>query len=212
MKKQAKTIFLQATGIILSAALLTACNETEKNTNEDPKDVAEEHNDAKFSKIKEKEAQFLVDAADISMQQVKLAELAQTQASAEDVKELAKFLKEDHSKCLKELEDVAKKKQVTLPLELSKDGQNAMDRLSDKANTNFDKDYTSRMVDMHEEAIKKYEKVSNDGEDYELKTWATKKLEELRRNLDRSMICRDKYKDADKDKDKNIIPQKNTKK
>jgi hypothetical protein len=65
---------------------------------------------------------------------------------------------------------------------------------------------------MHEEAIKKYEKISNDGEDYELKTWTTKKLEELRRNLDRSMICRDKYKDADKDKDKKNIPEKNTKK
>src|ERR1044071_2120459 len=48
---------------------------------EDPKDVAEEHNDAKFRKESEKEAQLMVDAADINLAEIELGKLAESKGT-----------------------------------------------------------------------------------------------------------------------------------
>jgi putative membrane protein len=210
MKKNITKILFISTGIFFTSLVFTACNDSGKNTNEsnDPKDVAEEHNDAKFDKVKEKEAQFLVDAAEISMKEIRLSEQADSQAHAADVKELAKFLKEDHEKCLKEIQALASKKMVTLPDAPTKNIETASEKIIDKRDANFDREYTAMMVDVHEDAIDKFQKASEDSEDYEIKTFANKMLTQLRTNLDRSMVCRDKYKEKegkDKDKDHSVI-------
>jgi putative membrane protein len=200
--KKTRLLFLFLYGTL--ALTFIACD-TKKDP-EDSKDIAEEHNDAKFDKAKEKDAQFLVDAADIAMQEIKLSELAQSQAEADDIKELGKFIKEDYTKSLKEIEGIANKKMVTLPTSISAEGEDNAKKLSDKQGKPFDQEYSSEMVDLHEKAIDKFEKASTDSEDYEIKSWATKKLTELRTNLDRSMVCRDKYKDKKEDRTKDKTP------
>lgn len=203
MKKNFKKIITNSAVVTLIAVSFTACDN--KNTNadsNDPKAVAEEHNDAKFDKTKEKDAQFLVDAAEINMKEMRLCALADSQAMAGDIKELAKMLMDDHSKCLKEIQALAEKKMVTLPAEDTKGVIDAENKINDKGGAKFDQQYTSMMVDIHKDAISKFEKAAEDCEDYEIKTFANKKLPELRTDLDRSMVCRDKYK-AKNDKDKN---------
>jgi putative membrane protein len=198
MKHLSPKLSSKFAAIALSALLFTACNNAEKNNSNDPKDVAEEHNDAKFNKDKEKQAQFFVDVAEITMQEIKLSELAEKQAQAEDIKELGKILKEDHSKSLKEIEEMAAKKMITLPVDLSKDGKDTYDKLTKKQGADFDHAYADEMVDLHTDQISKFEKMSTDAEDYEIRTWTEKKLKELRTHLDRSMTCRDKYKEDKK--------------
>src|SRR4051812_35662233 len=109
-------------GIILTTIFLGACNNHDSN---DAKDVAEEHNDAKFDKTKEKDAQFMVDASDNAMEQIRLCDLASSQAEAYDIKELANMLKEDQSKYLKEIDSIASKKMITLPTDLSQQGNDS---------------------------------------------------------------------------------------
>ncbi|MDF2438367.1 MAG: outer membrane protein [Bacteroidota bacterium] len=210
MKNNINKILFISAGIFFSGLVFTSCNEAGKDTNtsDDPKDVAEEHNDAKFDKVKEKEAQFLVDAAEINMKEIHLSAMADTQAHAADVKELAKFLKEDHEKCLKEIQALATKKMVTLPDAATKNIETSTEKIIDKRDTKFDQEYTAMMVDIHEDAIDKFQKAAEDSEDYEIKTFANKMLTQLRTNLDRSMVCRDKYKEKEgknKDKDHTVI-------
>src|SRR5436853_6188783 len=64
----------------------------------DNKKEAEEHNDAKFDNKSEKDAQFVVDAADIHLTEISLGQLAENNARADDVKELGRIMNRDHKK------------------------------------------------------------------------------------------------------------------
>jgi putative membrane protein len=208
MRKTIETKIFRTTLLTSFAAAICimSCNSnngSENNTDQnDPKAVAEEHNDAKFDKAKERDAQFLVDAAEINIEEINLSKLAQSQANAADIKDLAKAMEEDHTKAMKELEALASKKMVTIPTEMTKDAQSAYDELKDKTGSGFDRKYCSMMVDGHKDAVEKFEKASTDSEDYEIKTWAGKMLPALRTHLDHSMTCNDKYKEMPKDNHK----------
>jgi putative membrane protein len=197
MKTTFRNTLSKISGIALLTLSLASCDNAGNSS--DPKNVAEEHNDAKFDKAKEKDAQFFVDVADIFMREIKLSELAATQAEAYDIKELGQMLKEDNAKWLKETEALASKKMVTLPTDISQGGRDSYTKISDKHGKDFDRDYPDAIVDLNKDVIEKFEKAATDAQDYETKTWAGKKLVELRNNLDKSMVCRDKYKDLGKD-------------
>jgi putative membrane protein len=176
--------------------------ETDHNNNmngvstktEDPKDVAEEHNDAKFNKDTEKEAQLMVDAADINLTEIKLGNLAQTKGTSKQIKDLGKMMATDHGKALEELKKLASSKNVTLPETVSDKGMDEYNKLDEKTGRDFDKKYAEMMVDGHKEAIKKFEKCEEDCTDSQVKNWATKTLPTLRNHLDHSMSCYDAFK------------------
>jgi putative membrane protein len=172
-----------------------ACNNEQKNS-DDPKDIAEEHNDAKFDRDKEKDAQFMVDAADMSLRQIKNGKLAKDQAMAEDIRDLGKTMAADHEKILADLQKLASTKMITLPTEVADDGTQSYDKLSSKGGNDFDKAYCDQLVDDHKDAVEKYTKASTDAEDYEIKSWAGKQLPVLQAQLDKSMSCQEKYKDG----------------
>jgi putative membrane protein len=182
---------------------MNACDENVKKETDDSKDKAEEHNDAKFDKTEEKDAQFLVDATEIAMMEIQMSELAENQGSAEDIKELGKMIKEDHSKSLKEIQKTASAKMITIPNEITAKGKESYDKLLHKTGSDFDKAYCDEMVENHKSAIEKYEKAASNLKDSEIKNWANTQLATLRSHLDKSMDCRDKYDVKDKDvKDK----------
>lgn len=196
-----KTKFLKLTLFIVLAISFASCNEAKKDSN-DPKDKAEEHNDAKFDKAKEKDAQFIVDAAEMELVEIKMAELAEKEASDKEVRELGKLLKDEHQKSFKKLKELAEKKMITIPEEITEKGKNSYNKLSDKKEKEFDKAYCEKTVESHEDAIKKFEKCTNNCEDYEIKTWANEQLKTLREHLDKSMDCRDKTTEKDEKNNK----------
>lgn len=160
----------------------------------DPKDVAEEHNDAKFHKDAEKDAQFMVDAAEINLNEIKLGNLVQTKSASKQIKDLGKMMVTDHTKNLEELKKLASSKNVTLPESVTEKGMDEYNKLNEKTGRDFDKKYAEMMVDGHKEAIKKFEKCEEDCTDSQLKNWAIKTLPALRSHLDHSMSCYDTYK------------------
>ena len=156
---------------------------------EDTKKVAEEHNDAKFNAAKETDAQFMVNAAEINLEEIKLGELAATSGMAADVKKLGTMMKTEHAKALKDLQGLATTKQITIPGSITDDGQAAYTKLMAKKGKDFDKDYSDMMVDGHKKAIEKFEKATTNVTDPEIKAWATSMLPALRMHLDASMAC-----------------------
>lgn len=185
--KNFKTVFIQATLIIAIIIGITSCG---NNNSKDTKDVAEDHNDAKFDKNdNEKDAQFLVNAAEISIEEISLGQLAQQKGSANHVKELGKMMEESHTKSLAELTALAKTKSISLPTSKTDNVKEAYKNLNEKSGNDFGKEYSSMMVNGHKKAIELFEKASTDCTDPDIKAWAAATLPILRTHLDQAMIC-----------------------
>lgn len=191
MKSVKTTVKSLAYVAVLSfgAFAATSCN----NKSEDPKDVAEDQNEERIDDRKsEKDAQFLVDAADINMQEIKLGELAQQKGTAADIKDLGKMMVAEHTQALKDLTKLAESKSIVLPASVSEDGQKKYDNLNGKTGKDFDKEYADEMVKGHQDAINKFEKASSDSEDADVRNWASSMLPSLRTHLEHSEMCQEK--------------------
>src|ERR1017187_8362197 len=92
-----------------------ALNSDSLNNNPDSKKTAEEHNDAKFGKADEKDAQFMVDATVINMQEMQLGQLAKNNAMMDETKKLGAMMMDEHTAAHKDLSDLAATKSVSLP-------------------------------------------------------------------------------------------------
>lgn len=163
--------------------------------NGDAKDVAEEQNDEKFDSNKqEKDAQFVVDAAEMNIEEIQLGQLAQQKGTASHVKELGKMMEEMHMKSQSDLAVMANNKFISIPTSPTDDAMDAYNKLNEKTGADFDKAYADLMVDKHKDAIKTFEKASTDCEDTDIKNWASSSLPDLRTHLDYSLDCQEKCK------------------
>ena len=186
-----KTVLIYSV-VALGATIGTmSCSNTPKV--EDTKKVAEEHNEAKFeTKSTEKDAQYLVNVAEINLEEIKLGQLAQQKATMAHVKELGKMMETAHTKAMGDLSAMAAKKMVTIPATATADVMDAYKKMSDLKGNKFDKEYCDKMVNGHKDAISKVEKISTDATDPEIKQWAMAVLPELRMHLDHSLTCQKK--------------------
>lgn len=150
----------------------------------DSKGAAEVQNKENFGKAMKKDAAFAVEVADAGMFEIKLGELAQTNATSEAVKKFGREMVKNHKMLNEELTSVAESKNIVLPLSLSEKNQDAYNELSAKKGTEFDKVYTDWTVKDHKKAVGVFEKEADKGEDPDLKTWAMSKLTILNHHLE----------------------------
>ncbi|MFO7657564.1 MAG: DUF4142 domain-containing protein [Bacteroidales bacterium] len=173
---------------VTTVLLIASCSNSQKPEN--TKDVAEEHNDAKFDNNKqEKDAQFLVNAAEINLEQIQLGKLAQQIGRTTYVKELGKMMEDAHSKSLNDLTVLAKSKMISIPTSPTDNAKDAYKKLNEESGNDFDKAYADMMVSSHKDAIKVFENASTDNYNTDIKNWATVSLPGLRKHLDHSIDC-----------------------
>lgn len=157
---------------------------------EDTKEVAEEKNDEKFDNSnKEEDAQFLVNAAEINLEEIKLGQLAQQKSSIAHVKKLGKMMEDGHTKALADLTALAKTKMITIPTAATEKARDANEKLNGKSGKDFDESYSDMMVSGHKDAISIFEKAAAESSDADIKAWATATLPTLRTHLDHSIMC-----------------------
>jgi len=125
---------------------------------------------------------FLMDAARGGMMEVQLGQAAQQKASSAGVKDLGKKIEQDHTQANKELQMLAKKKNVSLPTDVGTE-KAMMDKVSGQSGASFDKAYLKEMVRDHKKDIKEFEREATDGIDSDVKAFATKTLPALREHL-----------------------------
>ena len=170
--------------IILLTVILTSFSCMNKNST-DSKEMAEEQNDQKFEDSKmEDDTEFAVNAADAGLLEVKLGELAQVNASSDQVKAFGKMMVTDHNKANAELMALAQQKNITLPLSLSDKCQRDYDNLAKKTGKDFDDAYTDFMVKDHKNDLREFKEEGEDGKDADLKMWAAGKVAILEHHLD----------------------------
>ncbi len=126
---------------------------------------------------------FLNNAAEGGMDVVKLGELAQQSAANDRVKKFGQRMVEDHSKLGNELQALAARKSVKLPMDISLTAKASNRLLSSKSGMTFDKSYISSMLKDHEDDIAAFEKEANSGSDEDVKAFAAKNLTTLREHL-----------------------------
>ena len=121
--------------ILLLFATSIACNQQQP---EDTKEVAEDRNDEKFENNKsESDAQFLVNASEINLMEIKLSELAERNAVAAETKELSKMMMDQHNKNQEELKNLAASKSISIPVTLTDEGEDKYKKLMDKMGLTF---------------------------------------------------------------------------
>jgi putative membrane protein len=141
---------------------------------------------------KENDAQFLVKAAEINLEEIELGQLAQQKSMMIDVRELGKMMEKDHSQSMNDLTALARKKLITIPATPTPAAEEAYKKLINKSETTFDKEYCTMMISGHKDAIAMFEKESRESNDADIRQWATETLPHLHMHLEHAIACQSK--------------------
>jgi putative membrane protein len=191
------TVFLQIfslLAVVFGAAFLFSGSSCNTFKGRDSKTVACELNEEKFDNPEDKKnAAFLVNAAEIHLREIHLAQLAQQEAKHIDVKELGKMMEKVNSNALNELAKLADKKSIAIPSSATIEGLQAAEFLHKQTEHAFDKEYCDMMVVSQKRVIKMFEEIVDESEDAEVKIWAFCALPSLRKHLEYALTCQKKY-------------------
>lgn len=144
--------------------------------------------------MSESDANFMVEAANGSMMEVEMGNLAQKKSTDPRILSYSSMMVKDHTKANEELKSLAAVKNVTLPATVGEDVQKHLNDMSQKSEKDFNKDYIDMMVSDHKDVIGKYEKKAENGDDADLKAWASTTLMTLRMHLDSAQYINDNMK------------------
>lgn len=134
------------------------------------------------STLTEQETKFAIDAANGSMGEIQLGEMAGSKSNASEVKEFGRMMIEDHSKANEALKIIAADKNIQLPAKASEDKQQVAIQLSSKNGSDFDKAYIAQMVKDHEASIQLFENGQKTVKDTALKAFINHTLPVLHRH------------------------------
>lgn len=179
MKKVPFRIAVFAASTFAFSVGLTSCKNETKPI--DPKEVAEEENKQVIEDVKE-EAKVVEDnskkfvaIAEFDLKQRELAKLAEAKATSKEVKDLAVTIENSHNASLKELAELAKAKQISIPDALTDSGKKDYDALNKKSGQDFDVEYIDQTIKAHRDAIRDFSNDASQTKDLELKSWLEKK-------------------------------------
>jgi putative membrane protein len=186
LKKTSLNVRYYTACIIVPVILtFTAC---ENKMPVDTKDASAQ-NEIKSPEPKQADADFLIAAATINLEEIQLGKLAESNGTRQEVKDLGKMMEEGHTKAQKALEDLAVKKLVIVPTTITSTGEDAYKKLNEKSGADFDKEFCNMMVEGHKKAIDKFTQESTNGTDMDTKAWAESMLPDLKMHLDHSVDC-----------------------
>lgn len=135
-------------------------------------------------KVARVDARFLKDAAQAGIVEVEAGKLAIGKTSNPEVKAFAQQMVDDHTKVSVDLSALASSKGITLPTEPSLTDKAKLKILSLRDNQGFDQHYVKSFgVDVHEDVIQLFQKAAKDGQDADVKGFATNALAALQHHL-----------------------------
>ncbi|WP_291115709.1 DUF4142 domain-containing protein [Flavobacterium sp. UBA6135] len=198
MKKQSKINSFLLFSICLAGTviLVTSCKDTrtdESRTNAEMDNISnnESVNDQTILVVEnDNNAKFLMDAAEMQLEDISLGKLAQQQGNSQHIKELGKLMEDEHNRAYQELTTLSRSKSVAIPTSITEDSKKNYDELAGKTGNDFGKTYSQMMVDHHKDAISLFEKAANDSEDGDIRTWASSKLITFIKHLEHAEVAK----------------------
>jgi putative membrane protein len=133
--------------------------------------------------LAQEDMEFATKAAQGGLKEVKFGELAQQQATRDEVKQFGQRMVGDHGKANDQLKQIAQKKGIELPQQLSDEDQQKYAELQKKSGDEFDQAYTDEMVSDHEKDIAEFQQYVDEGKDPDLTSFAGQTLPTLKEHL-----------------------------
>ena len=140
------------------------------------------------------DAQFMTAAAQGGMMEVKMGELAASKSSNQEVKAFGSRMVADHGKANNDLKELAAKKGVLLPADMSGGQKADYDKLSKLSGAEFDKEYVSMMVEDHKADLDEFQDQADDAKDADLKAFAGKYAPIIKSHYETIKGIKDKMK------------------
>jgi putative membrane protein len=128
---------------------------------------------------------FIKAAASNGMAEIQLGKLASSRASREEVQEFARRLEKDHGEANVELLKIIDSQGLDVPRDMEP-YLAAAKHLESLKGEAFDRAYLQHIVQEHEEAIAHFTKEAQQGQNPQLKDYASKTLPRLREHLQRA--------------------------
>jgi putative membrane protein len=126
-------------------------------------------------KMSQKDVSFIQKAAGSGAQEVENGKMAERQAKSAEVKNVAARMVADHTRIDKELTALANRKGVTF--------NTSGVRAQNLGTADFDRAYLKLLGEVHKADIAAFEREAKNGDDSELKAWASKTLPTLKQHL-----------------------------
>ena len=126
---------------------------------------------------------FVQNAAAGGLAEVALGQLAQQNASSQQIKAFGQQMITDHGQANQELQQIAQTENLTLPTAPANKDQAVQKRLSGLKGSAFDAAYTQDMVKDHKQDIAEFQREAQSGQDPVLKAFAQKTLPTLQKHL-----------------------------
>jgi putative membrane protein len=125
--------------------------------------------DSSDAQMAAEDMQFMKDAAQSGMAEVKMGELASSNAESQPVKDLAQKLVTDHGKINEELKQLATRKNVMLPDAVTEQQKTMLQHLSSLKGTEFDSAFKQHAVENHQKSVDKFKTTSEKTKDMYIK-------------------------------------------
>ena len=126
---------------------------------------------------------FVRTAAEGSMAEVKLGQLAEEKAQDDEVKKFGRRMVEDHTKLVEELKQLGARENINLPTDVNRKDAQTHEALSKLSGEAFDKAYAREMVKDHEKDITEFKQEASSAQNPSLKQFAQQALPTLESHL-----------------------------
>ena len=136
------------------------------------------------TQVSAEDMQFMKDAAQSGMVEVKMGELASSNGESQQVKDLAQKLVTDHGKVNTELKQLATRKSVMLPDAVTEQQKTMLQHLTSLKGREFDTAFKQHAVENHQKSVDKFKATAEKAKDADLKAFAAKTLPTLQQHLD----------------------------
>lgn len=181
---------LKFTCVLLLATTVFGVGSLQAQTN--TKKEADKRNEAKFENSDD--ADLLVKAYNSGMAEIKLADKMKTRAVSAEVKALASKMSQEHTEMNAKIKEVAAKKNISLPSQLTKDQTEDVTEVTKENATEIDMEYLDQLSDSHKKSIELFEKGSK-AKDLDIRDIFISGLPKIRSHYDMVQNTRQKMKD-----------------
>jgi putative membrane protein len=155
----------------------------------DPVEIAKEVNETNLDRVSDEDSKYVVDAYSNNLYEIRISEGAETLSTNVEVQKLGAKLADAHTVLNERIEEMAKRKSITLPPGLSEDQIKNADVIKEKVGYDFNLAYAQEIYDNHKTAVDEYKKVIEKAADPEIKEWAESTLPEIENHLSIASEC-----------------------
>jgi len=146
---------------------------------------------AKTSREPFSDPQFAAKAAQGSLAEVELGQLAAHKGQTETVRAFGQRMATDHANSKAKLEKIAAQQNIGLPEDLDKDAKQNYEKLSKLSGPDFDRAYIQDMVKDHKKDVAEFQKEASAGKNEAIRAFAADTLPTLQDHLKQAREMKD---------------------